>query len=84
LSKEEKDNDPGGKHRFEIRGDHRIAKSKSKAKPKAKSKSMKKPTRKEETGKQILARIMRELWANIERKERHKKSLTYHSHTKPR
>ncbi len=38
---------------------------------KSKSKSMSKRASKEETGEQILARIMREIWANIERKERH-------------
>jgi hypothetical protein len=41
---------------------------------KPKSKSMIKPKHKEETGKQILARIMREIYASIERKERKSKN----------
>lgn len=75
MSKQKKGNDPGGKHRIRIRAHHRgyIVKAKSKA--------MKKP--RELTGKELLDRIMDELWANIERKERRnnlKKSLTYHHH----
>jgi hypothetical protein len=69
LSKKKKDSDPGGTHRFKDRVHiaHKYVYS-----VRAKSKAMKKPAHKEETGKQILARIMRELWANIERKEKHK------------
>jgi hypothetical protein len=57
---------------YSTRGYHMVGKKAKSTKKgtKPKSKSMSKPVHKEETGKEILARIMREINVSIRRKER--------------
>ena len=58
MAKKKRDNDPGGTHRIKPKGYS------------TKSKAMKTiPRKKEESGKELLDRIMHEIWSNIRKKE---------------